>query len=136
MNRPIIARILFAAGMAVAPLAFADGGIVKCIGPDGHITLTDTACQSGERRIMLVPGARSEPPAAAPAAPPTLARTAGLVQARLPSGPALRVPLSRLDPPSRSLTRDVMTLKAARQALMLMDSAADSIQHRRVAGLR
>jgi hypothetical protein len=145
MNRHSIARILCIAGMAVTPLVFANGGIVKCIGPGGHVTLTDTVCPSNERSEILVAGSAeaadpAEPAAASLAAAPagvaTAARTAAMVRTRLPAHSAARIPLARLDPPSRSLGRDVLTLKAARQAMMLMDSAADSMRGRRVAGLR
>lgn len=134
MNRHSIARvlrILCLAGVAVTPLAIADGGIVKCIGQDGHVTLTDSACQSGERSVTLVPAARRGDHTGA-----AVYASAAEAPARIAYRPVARAPLARLDPPSRSLTRDVMTLKAARQALMLMDSAAESIDHRRVAGLR
>lgn len=118
------------AGMSAAPSALANGGIVKCIGADGHVTLTDTACPAGERSVTLVPGAQSAP-AAEPQPLPSTAH--GLAApARAATG---RAPLARLDPPSRSLTRDVATLKAARQAMLLMDGAAGSMEGR-VAGLR
>lgn len=137
MKRHSTARVLrmlclAAAAAGAAPLASADGGIVKCIGADGHVTLTDTACQSGEKSVTLVPAAPRN--AGAGAAVYATANTAEMP--RPAYRPAARMPLARLDPPSRSLRRDVMTLRAARQALILMDSAAESIDRHRVAGLR
>lgn len=118
------------AGIAAAPSALANGGIVKCIGANGHVTLTDTACPAGERSITLLPGAQSAAPSTEPQPLPSAAQSLSALR------PAIaRAPLTRLDPPSRSLTRDVATLKAARQAMLLMDGAAGSLD-RRVAGLR
>lgn len=145
MNRTPLARIRLAAtliaGLAMAPLAHADGGIVKCIGPAGKITFTDSACDSGERSVTLIAAPKAVANAvttatdnatASLAAPPSAARTAAMVYTRLPTRPAL----GRLDPPSRSLARDVMTLKAARQAMLLMDGAAGAMRNSRVAGLQ
>lgn len=118
------------AGMAATPAALANGGIVKCIGAGGHVTLTDTACPAGERSVTLLPGAQSAAPTEAQPLPSAARSLAAPARAAI-----ARAPLARLDPPSRSLTRDVATLKAARQAMLLMDGTAGSLD-RRVAGLR
>ena len=70
MKRHHLAHALLVAASAfvLAPFAAADG-IVKCIGAEGRVTLTDTACQAGERSVTVVPGtAVSAPQEAAPAA--------------------------------------------------------------------
>lgn len=133
-----LAGLLLLAGITISPVVSADGGILKCVASDGQVTLTDTFCQAGERSETLIaaPERTTEPAAASLAAPPRVARTASMVQARLSArnstpGPAV----GRFDPASRGLARDVLTLKAARQALILMDSAAGAMRNSRVAGL-
>jgi hypothetical protein len=132
MNRHTIARTLFIAGLAFAPLSFAGADIVKCVDRDGRVTLTDASCQAGERSVTVIEGAE---PVESPAAAPTIARTVRMTRARLPERVVLRDTLARLDPPSRSMARDVATLRAARQAMRLMDSAASSLRSQRLAGL-
>ena len=153
MNRTSLTRLMthlicaagIAAGIATAPLAFAGTGIVKCVAEDGHVTLTDEPCGAAERSVTVVAASAAqvesaatvaEPAQASPAAAPTLARTVQMTRARMPAATALRSSLSRFDPPSRSLSRDVSTLKAARQAMHLLDSAASSMRAQRIAGLR
>ena len=140
LGRHLAHALLAAAGaLLLAPFAAADGDIVKCIGAEGRITLTDTACQAGERSVTVVPGVdAAAPQTAAPAAAPvadSVARTVALARKRHLAPTLARTPLGRLDPPSRSLARGVATLKAARQAMTLMDAAAASMRHRRLAGL-
>ena len=134
MNRQTIARSVLAATIATsmlfAPFAFAEGDIVKCTGADGRVTLTDSACQAGESSVTVVTGAVPVLASADVPAP----RTVRTARERTP-GDAARKALARLDPPSRSLGRDVATLKAAHQAMQLMDSAASAMKARRIAGL-
>ena len=132
---------VFVAGITCAPAAMADSAIVKCVGSDGSVTLTDTLCETGERSVTLLAApatapatVHANPARLSVAAPPSVVRTVAMVHARLPARlthPALR----RFDPPSRSLARDVLTLKAARQAMILMDGAASAMRNTRVAGL-
>ena len=145
----LIARAVLIAGMAWAPLAIG-GDSVKCVGSDGSVTLTDEGCATGERSVTVVaaaaepvaPPARVQPqaagqaPAYSPAAAPTVARTVQLVRTKMPNHGAIRHSLARFDPPSRALGRDVSTLKAARQAMILLDSAAQSVRAQRLAGLQ
>ncbi len=125
MNRQTLARSFLVTGLALAPCCFAGADIVKCVGADGHVTLTDQPCQGGERSVALLAGGEA---GNAPAAAPTVASTLRTARERLSAGG-----LRRLDPPSRSLARDVATLKAARRAMQLMDSAAASLRARRIA---
>lgn len=153
MNRTSLTRLMthllfatgIAAGLASAPLAAAGTGIVKCVAEDGHVTLTDEPCGAGgNHRHAAFRGAAQvepapatlEPAQASPAAAPTLARTVQMTRARMPTVTVARSAYSRFDPPSRSLSRDVSTLKAARQAMHLLDSAASSMRAQRIAGLR
>ena len=158
MNRTILARLLTRtalisglAALACAPMASAGTGIVKCVAGDGRVTLTDESCAANERSVTVVAAGApapaptisadaqrtaSEPSQASGAAAPTVARTVQMTRARLPSGGIVRNSLARFDPPSRSLARDVSTLKAARQAMHLLDSAASSMRAQRIAGLR
>ena len=143
----LLSRAVLLGSIACAPLAFAGADIVKCVGPDGRVTLTDTPCASDERSVLVTPApaatplttetlAATEPAQASSAAAPTLARTAQMTRARLPDRAYAASTLSRLDPPGRALARDVSTLKAARQAMHLLDSAASSMRAQRLAGLR
>lgn len=105
-----ITLIKVCAAMAIAavaaPAALA-GNIVKCVAPDGHVTLTDQPCASGASAVPLEQD-----------------RTAPVVQrhvlpaAALRQGAWKRPDLSRPVP----LTRDVATLKAARRTLMMQDA--------------
>lgn len=155
---PLLARAVLIGSIACAPLAFAGGEIVKCVGSDGSVTLTDEACAAGERSMTVVaaPAAQfdavTEPvivpqsalsalaaqtaPLDAPAAGRTPVRARQLARAVLPGQAVMRHSLPRFDPPSRALARDVSTLKAARQAMLLLDSAAQSLRAQRLAGLQ
>ncbi len=144
----LIARTILISGIACAPLAFAGGDIVKCVGSDGSVTLTDESCAAGERSLTVVAAAQpaaalpaavqaaEQTPAYSPAAAPSITRTVQMTRKKLPSQGVLRHSLARFDPPSRALARDVSTLKAARQAMILLDSAAQSIRSQRLAGLQ
>ncbi|MFP5391431.1 MAG: hypothetical protein ACLGI6_07795 [Gammaproteobacteria bacterium] len=141
MTPHTLARHLLAAGFACAALAAvpvqvqaqAGADIVKCVGRDGRITLTDEPCRSGERSVTLVAGAKADSEGVSPAAAPTFERTAHMVRSRLPDTSVARSTLARLDPPSRSLARDVATLRAARRAMQLMDGAAGPLHTPRIA---
>lgn len=140
----LLTRAVLMGSIACAPFAFASGDIVKCVGADGRVTLTDAQCASDERSVLVTPAATeapvlaatAEPAQASAAAAPTVARTVHMTRARLPDRSYAASTLARLDPPGRALARDVSTLKAARQAMQLLDGAASSMRAQRLAGLR
>ena len=127
MNRQTAARSLLVTSLILAPFCFAGTDIVKCVSANGHTTLTDQPCQEGERSETVIAGspASDEGSTSAPAAAQPAARD------RLPA--LARATLARLDPPSRSLARDVATLKAARRTMLLMDDAASALRAQRLA---
>ncbi len=127
-----LAAPLFLTSLACAPSALAATDIVKCVSADGHVTLTDEACQSNERSVTML--------AATEEADPALAAPAGVIAAARAPRPRAHPAIvhdtfTRLDPPSRAMARDVLTLKAARQAMQLMDGAASAMRAQRLAGL-
>lgn len=128
MNRQTAARSLLVTSLILAPFCFAGTDIVKCVGANGRVTLTDQPCQGGERSELVLPGspAGTEESAFAPAPAQGAAPAQHMAREPLPA-PA------RLDPPSRSLARDVATLKAARRTMLLMDDAASALRAQRIA---
>jgi len=107
--KPSITLMNLVAALVVAAPAAMAGDIVKCVEPDGHITLTDQPCAVGASTVHL-DGDRSEPV-------PTLQRHV-LPAAQLHQGAWRRPDLSKPLP----LTRDVATLKAARRTLLMLDA--------------
>ena len=105
MRSITLINVLAALAMA-APAAMA-GNIVKCVDPDGHVTLTDQPCASGASTVRL------EQERTAP-----LPQRHVLPAAELRQGAWRRPDLSQPVP----LKRDVATLKAARRMLMLQDA--------------
>jgi hypothetical protein len=114
MNRPVTLLSIIAAAWLAAPVAMAGNDIVKCVDPQGRVTLTDQPCESGASATRLVLDAGAPVADAAPAPQRHV-----LPAAELPR-PAAPYPVA--ERPARPLARDVATLKAARRALMLMDS--------------
>ncbi|TFW31521.1 DUF4124 domain-containing protein [Massilia horti] len=111
MKRQACQLILIGAALAAANGA-AGGDIVKCIDPDGHVTLTDQPCEPGAATIRLAGEAQASRPAPEPY--PTL-------PALLPPRP---VPLRRhvSTVPHAPLARDVATVQAARAQQLLIDA--------------
>ncbi len=128
MNRQTAARSLLVTSLILAPFCHAGTEIVKCVGANGRVTLTDQPCQGGERSEIVLPGspAGNEDSALAPL-PAQGAAPAQQMAREHQSAPA------RLDPPGRSLARDVATLKAARRTMLLMDDAASALRAQRIA---
>ena len=129
MNRQTAARSLLLASLILAPFCFAGTDIVKCVGANGRVTLTDQPCQGGERSETVLAGGRSADEDSTPSSAAAPARR--LAPERLPA--LARATLARLDPPSRSLARDVATLKAARRTMLLMDDTASALRAQRLA---
>jgi len=122
MKRPLRLLSMIAAAAlsaaAAAPAAMAGSEIVKCIDASGQVTLTDQPCAAGTSTVRLT----NDPPSAsasasASASTPSVERhllpTAGLRQAALKRPPVVR---------AAPLSRDVVTLQAARRMMMLQET--------------
>jgi hypothetical protein len=119
--------IVFAA-LAAAPAAWAEAEIVKCVAPDGHVTLTDQPCPAGSTVSRLESGMSGS--SGSNGSTGSGAGTAPAVEHypaphALPRAPA-RAPAGKKAEPRRvsSLTRDVATLKEAHAQLLLLDAAS------------
>lgn len=110
MMRSITLINILAALAVAAPAAMA-GNIVKCVAPDGHVTLTDQPCAGGASTVQLEQAQGKD--GAMPQAQHHV-----LPAAELRQGAWRKPDLSRPVP----LKRDVATLKAARRTLMLQDA--------------
>lgn len=116
MMRSITLINILAAMVVAAPAAMA-GDIVKCVDPDGHVTLTDQPCAGGASTVHL------EQDKAAPVSAPAPQRYV-LPSTELRQGTWRRPDLSQPVP----LTRDVATMKAARRTLMMQEAKASLAQ--------
>jgi hypothetical protein len=107
MKRTVCLLSLIAAALASPPAVMA-AAIVKCVAPDGHVTLTDQPCSDGASTVRLDTDddASARPPTEHVSAPHALPHSTA------PARPATR---------RVSLPRDIATLKAARAQLLLMD---------------
>lgn len=123
MKRHACQLSLIIAALAAAPAALAGAPIVKCIAPDGQVTLTDQPCSDGAATVKLESGSDAQEPAA-----PQPALQHFRAVRMLPPHAASSKPAPR----RAALPRDVATLKEARAQLMLMDERG---QHPRLATL-
>jgi glutamate 5-kinase len=105
-------HISLIAALLAVPAAQAGSEIVKCVDRDGHVTLTDLACDAGAAAIVLSSGAV----AAGAAAPGAERSPAPRAQAR--SAAPRKPEMTRMN-----LSRDVATLKEAHAQLLLMDAS-------------
>jgi len=144
MNRHTFRSSIFITAMLAASAAFAGADIVKCVGQDGKVTLTDTQCGEGVLTVTV-----AVPDAAAPTLSPDNDAT------DVAAAASLAAPASRRAAPQRvayapqsvqhdswtapragkMLSRDVATLKAARLSLQVLDGASASARQQRLAGL-
>ncbi len=117
MNRPAITRLIAAVCLFAASGVHAAGEVRQCVGADGHLTLTDQACE-GAGLAAVAPGA------AAPRVTPSVT-------------PPAKVVFQPVAAPAKALEQrpgtDVATLKAARISLQMADAA--SSRHARLAAL-
>jgi hypothetical protein len=146
MKRHTIRTSMFVTAMLAASAAFAGADIVKCVGQDGRVTLTDSHCSEGVEKVIVA--AAAETPAAAE---DTSAAADVAAVADSPAvSPVRRVTVQRMvlppselrqsawaapRPASRPLARDVETLKAARMSMQVLDQAAATMKHQRIAGI-
>lgn len=133
MNSPATTRAIFLAGMVFASTAFAGGDINKCVDASGHVTLTDETCPAGARTVKVIPG-QSDAGDELAAADDSAAAVSGRYSVN-------RMPARYFTPmknpaPARGLALDVATLKAARQNMLMLDSAAHAMRSTRIAGLQ
>lgn len=130
-TRPLLTLLL---ASAFAAPAFAGGDIVKCVGADGRVTITDSGCDSGPSKV-LVPAmlntAPGEAPAAVPASSPRLIR-ASIERVAVAPEPVMHDNFIDPRPRGKMLARDAETLRAARTSLQAIDGAT---RQQRVAGL-
>lgn len=116
-------HIFFISAMLMAAPAFAGQEILKCTDAEGNVTLTDRPCNGADETAVLVTAAETPPAVqrspARPYAPGVL----------LPR----RQPSYKPVPPSRIMSRDVATLKAARITMHLLDGPASPMQQQRIA---
>lgn len=111
MKRSVI-LVNVAAAMALSAQAAMAADIVKCVAPDGGVTLTDLPCPAGAATVRL----EQDHAAPTPPGPPMQRRVAPA--AVLHQRTWRRPDLSRPMP----LKRDVATLKAAHRALLMLDA--------------
>lgn len=144
MSRQTFKHTLFLAGMLIASAAFADPELVRCVDPEGRVTLTDARCQERgevvlEAPLQAAPEAAqvSEPgSAASPAAPP--AATGKTVVRQRPVaalGVMPRNAWANKAVAGRSVSLDVETLKAARLNMQTQDGASLALRQQRLAAL-
>lgn len=107
MKRSITLINVLAALALAAPAAMA-ADIVKCVDPDGHVTLTDQPCAAGASTVRLEQDSRLAP------APQRHMLPAAALRQGAWKRPDLSKPVQ--------LKSDVATLKAARRMLMLQDA--------------
>lgn len=135
---PRFASTLFAGAQAVALAtpAMAGGDIVKCVGADGRVTLTDGDCPSGVASV-IVPAALNTAPgedkAGALASTPAVNTTAVLRRASLSVQPIEHDNFIDPRPRGKVFARDAATLRAARASLLALDEAAASARSQRMA---
>jgi hypothetical protein len=125
MERGVWKLSILLAALAAAPAAWS-GEIVKCVAPDGHVTLTDQPCPAGSAVTHLDTG---------PSGPYGASGTQGATGTGGPAiehfpapqavPPARRAPSGKKQAPRKvALTGDIATLKEAHAQLMLFDAAA------------
>lgn len=146
MNRTTIARTIFISAFMLSASAHAGNDIVKCVDRAGRITLTDEACPDNAQVVSVLATASSAGAiinsavaisadgAYSPATAPRATRIERYTLARLP---VVRhdMPLKRT-PIAAGLNRDVMTLKAARLTMRMLDTTAQAARSQRIAGLQ
>jgi hypothetical protein len=116
-------HILFIAALLMTVPAFAGQDILKCTDAEGKVTLTDRPCNGADEASVLVTAADTPP--AVQRSPARPYAPGVLLPRRQPSYKPL--------PPSRIMSRDVATLKAARITMHLLDGPASPMQQQRIA---
>jgi hypothetical protein len=144
----IAAGAASAAVWLASPAAMAGNDVVKCVDPQGHVTLTDQPCAAGSASVRVAtgaePGYANAPGGAYGASAGGDTGSSGGDEAERPVAdrlaaqrhivPAADLRHSAWRPPQAPgplhvapLARDVATLKAARRAMMLLDGPRPSL---------
>lgn len=108
--------------LLLASTASAGTEINKCVSATGAVTLTDEPCPPDTRALRLVSASPDASAAAAPA--PDAGARMGIERYASAPLPRRFVPPKRSPAPTRGLTPDVATLKAARANMQLFDLAS------------
>ncbi|GGE81082.1 DUF4124 domain-containing protein [Massilia psychrophila] len=140
MHRHTIRSSIFVIAMLAASAAFAafaGADIVKCVGQNGKVTLTDARCDTA--RVVVEPVAFDAAPAALPdnefkqvavqAARHAATRRVAIVP-RAVQRDSWTTPRA-----AKMLSRDIETLKAARLSMQVLDGASASARQQRLARL-
>jgi hypothetical protein len=140
MNRHTFRSSIFITAMLAASAAFAGADIVKCVDQNGKVTLTDAQCGEGLPTMLVQAEAAPAPlsvnesaEGAVPAAAPAVRRVATQRVAYAPQ--PIQHDSWTAPRPSKMLSRDVETLKAARLSMQVLDEASATVRHQRLAGL-
>jgi hypothetical protein len=123
MNRLAVTRTFLVFCLFAASRAFAAGEVHQCVGADGHLTLTDQACE-GIELSASAPSHSGALPARSLGQPPAQA------QSPVPAQSPVQAPAKSLE---QRPNTDVATLKAALLSLQMADAA--SSRHARLAAL-
>lgn len=132
MKRTSIYRTIILAGMLATSAVSAGTEIVKCVDQDGKVTLTDAACPADAKTAVVFAGS-NEPATAPPSGEPPAFMADAAERYTVPRIARRALPVVKPMSASGALSRDVATLKAARQNLRLLDSAAQAMRSQRVA---
>jgi hypothetical protein len=124
MKRPICKLSILLAAIVAAPAVWAEGEIVKCVAPDGRVTLTDQPCPAGSS-VSAVESGMSGPSGSSGATgsgvDPAVEHYPA--QRASPRAPAQPPAGKKAEPRRTSMTRDVATLKEAHAQLLLQGAA-------------
>ena len=132
MNRTSIFRTLILAGAVISSAVSAGSDIVKCIDAEGNVTLTDAACPGSARTAPVIVG-NSEPDESPVAGTPQAFEAVAAERYSAPRLARRELPVVKAKFGKGALARDVATLKAARENLHLLDSAAQAMRAQRIA---
>jgi hypothetical protein len=127
MKRPVCNVSILLAALVAAPAVWAEAEIVKCVAPDGRVTLTDQPCPAGSSVSRLESG-MSGPSGSSGSSGSTGSGADPAVEHypsphALPRAPARPDAGKKAEPRRVSMTRDVATLKEAHAQLLLLDAA-------------
>jgi len=139
MKRTSIFRTLILAGLVVTTAVSAGTDIVKCIDAEGNVTLTDASCPDRAKTAVLVLGgtapaatvADNDEDAATMAGEPATFEAVAAERYSAPRVARRELPVVR--PFAKGMSRDVATLKAARQNLQMLDNASHAMRAQRIA---
>lgn len=124
MTRNYITRTIFVSCMLVVIAGFAKADIVQCVDDTGTITYTDVPCQIGDDVAQTSALANSS------AISPKVSSRADIF---VTAGAARKATWGNKSAINRTLALDVVTLKAARSSMLLMDQASSLSRKQKLA---